>query len=262
MLERPKPRLFTFLSVLPERDKQMMLFNLGASLHGAGSQPLLLDTSAGATDCYARLLHSRMATLLDVARGERTLDDVIQPLPQGIGLALLSRHSQPDALRMHAARIADAFDTLAAQADIVLLNGMLDGDDAFPIAAMESGEIVIQVSTGPTSIKSAYILLKRLSDKLGRRRFSLLVTGGAEKEAQMVYDNIAQAASRYMATQLDFLGAIPADEHLARAAGQGRTVIDAFPSASASLAFKRIAGQFLTPSGVYGMPSGGIHLGA
>jgi flagellar biosynthesis protein FlhG len=64
-----------------------------------------------------------------------------------------------------------------------------------------------------------------------------------------------------MAIQLDFLGAVPADEHLARAAGQGRTVIDAFPLASASLAFKRIAGHFLAPAGAYGIPSGGIHLG-
>jgi flagellar biosynthesis protein FlhG len=261
MLERPKPRLFTFLSVLPAAEKQAMLFNLGASLREVASHVLLLDTSGGASEFYNKLLHPRMATLLEVARQERTLDDVIQALPQGIGLALLSRHSEPEGLRQHAARIAEAFDSLAAQSDIVLFNGVLDADDAFPIAAMESGEIVIQVSTNSTSIKSAYILLKRLSDKLGRRRFNLLVTGGSEKEAQMVYDNIAQAASRYMAIQLDFLGAVPADEHLARAAGQGRTVIDAFPLASASLAFKRIAGHFLAPVGAYGIPSGGIHLG-
>lgn len=261
MLERPKPRLFTFLSVLPAADKQAMLFNLGASLKGAASHVLLLDTSAGANDFYNKLLHPRMATLLDVACRERTLDSVVQALPQGIGLALLARQDQPDVLRQHAARIAEAFDTLAAQADIVLFNGVLNADDAFPIAAMESGEVVIQVSTNSNSIKAAYMLLKRLSDKYGRRGFSLLVTGGSEKEAQMVFDNIAQAASRYMAIQLDFLGAVPADEHLARAAGQGRTVIDAFPLASASLAFKRIAGHFLAPEGAYGIPSGGIHLG-
>ncbi|HWZ48403.1 MAG TPA: antiactivator of flagellar biosynthesis FleN protein [Herbaspirillum sp.] len=261
MLERPKPRLFTFLSVLPAVEKQSMLFNLGASLREVASHVLLLDTSSGANDFYNKLLRPRMATLLDVAREERTLDDVIQALPQGIGLALLSRQDQPEALRQHAARIAAVFDSLATQADIVMFNGVLNADDTFPIAAMESGEIVIQVSTSSISIKSAYILLKRLSDKLGRRRFSLLLTGGSEKEAQMVYDNLAQAASRYMAIDLDLLGAVPADEHLARAAGQGRTVIDAFPRASASLAFKRIAGHFLAPAGAYGIPPVGIQLG-
>src|ERR1700712_2084903 len=147
MLERPKPRLFTFLSVLPAVDKQSMLFNLGASLREVASHVLLLDTSSGANDFYNKLLRPRMATLLDVAREERTLDDVIQSLPQGIGLALLSRQDEPAALREHAGRIAAAFDSLAAQADIVMFNGVLNEDDTFPIAAMESGEIVIQVST-------------------------------------------------------------------------------------------------------------------
>lgn len=261
MLERPKPRLFTFLSVLPAVEKQAMLFNLGASLREVASHVLLLDAAGGGNDFYNKLLNARMATLLEVARQERTLDDVIQALPQGIGLALLARRGQYGSVREHAARLASVFDSLAAQADVVLFNGELDADDAFPLSAMENGEIVIQVSTNSNSIKSAYILLKRLSDKLGRRRFSLLVTGGAEKDAQTVFDNINQAASRYMAIQLDFLGAVPADEHLARAAGQGRTVIDAFPLASASLAFKRIAGHFLAPAGAYGIPSGGIHLG-
>jgi flagellar biosynthesis protein FlhG len=267
MLERPKPRLFTFLSVLPDLEKQSVLFNIGASLHAAGSHAILVD--AGVSACYTRLVGARTATLLDVARRERTLDDVIEPLKQGFSLALLARQNQPETqpdalqetLRAHAVRIAEAFDSLAEHADIVMLNGALDANDAFPITAMDDGEIVIQVSTNSTSIKSAYVLLKRLSDKLGRRRFSLLVTGGAEKEAQRVYDNIAQAASRYLATQLDFLGAIPCDEHLAQAAGQGRTVVDAYPLARASLAFKHIAGQFLMPPGAYRMPSGGIPMG-
>ena len=38
MLERPKPRLFTFLSVLPAVEKQAMLFNLGASLREVASR--------------------------------------------------------------------------------------------------------------------------------------------------------------------------------------------------------------------------------
>lgn len=260
MLERPKTRLFTFFSVLSAVEKQAMLFNLGASLREVVSHVLLLDAACCGNDFYNKLLNTHMATLLDVARQERTLDDVIQALPQGIGLALLARREQFGTVREHAASLSAVFCSLAAQADIVLFNGELDADDSLPLAAMETCEIVVQLSTNSNSIKSAYMLLKRLIHKLGRRRFSVLVTGGAEKEAQMVFNNINQASSRYMAIQLDFLGAVPADEHLARAAGQGRTVIDAFPLASASLAFKSIAGHFLLPASAYGVPSGGIHL--
>jgi flagellar biosynthesis protein FlhG len=44
-----------------------------------------------------------------------------------------------------------------------------------------------------------------------------------------------------MQIELEFFGSIPADDHLSRAAKLGRSVIDAFPLASASTAFKQIA---------------------
>jgi flagellar biosynthesis protein FlhG len=112
---------------------------------------------------------------------------------------------------------------------------------------MASSEIVVQVSTSAASIKSAYSLIKRLSNTLGRRPFSLLVTGASEVEAKRVYDNIAQAASRYLAIQLISVGSVPADEHLNRAAHLGRAVIDAFPLAGASVAFRQLAGRLAVP---------------
>jgi flagellar biosynthesis protein FlhG len=42
------------------------------------------------------------------------------------------------------------------------------------------------------------------------------------------------------------MGAVPADEYLQRAARLGRAVVDAFPLAGASVAFRRLAGRFAT----------------
>jgi len=44
-----------------------------------------------------------------------------------------------------------------------------------------------------------------------------------------------------MQIELEFFGAIPKDEHLTKAAKLGRSVVDAFPLASASSALKQIA---------------------
>ena len=44
-----------------------------------------------------------------------------------------------------------------------------------------------------------------------------------------------------MQIELEFFGAIPKDDHLTKAAKLGRSVIDAFPLAAASKAFKQIA---------------------
>jgi flagellar biosynthesis protein FlhG len=147
--------------------------------------------------------------------------------------------SGPDETR----RLAKAFDVLVKQTGIVIVDGEFDGE-AFPVPVMASSEIVVQVSNSATSIKAAYSMIKRLNQELGRRPFGILVTGASESEAKVVYDNMAQAASRYLAVNLVSMGSVPADEYLQRAARLGRAVVDAFPLAGASVAFRQLAGRF------------------
>ncbi len=246
MLAGPKPRVFTFLSAASGEEKGAMLVNLGASLAQAGRDVLLLDACVDVEGIAARLDAVRGASLLQVARRERALDDVIQQMPQGFGVATLKRGAQKagtDAEQTQ--RLDDAFSVLATRADIVVVDAELDQNDAFAIPALTQSEIVVQVSNSPASIKSAYSIIKRLNGRLGRRPFSILVTGASDKEAQVVYDNMAQAANRYLAVKLNSMGSVPADEHLKRAMHLGRAVVDAFPLAGASVAFRRLAGRFV-----------------
>ena len=264
MLERPTPRVFTFFSVLPDDEKGAMLINLAASLAAADHNALLVDACMTPSVILSRFGGVAVATLLDVARQERHLDEAVRMVPEGFALARLSRKNVSASTHPQASRLAQIFDGLTEESDITLINGELNDDELLPVPAMEMGEIVVHMSTSPTSIKAAYVLLKGLSDKLGRRPFNLLVSGGSDAEAQMVYANMAQAANRYLAAQLHFMGSIPADEHIRRASGQGRTVLEAFPLAGATLAFKRLADQFSLSNltkGTYGMATDGASLG-
>jgi flagellar biosynthesis protein FlhG len=247
MLSGPKPRVFTFLSAASGEEKAAMLVNLGASLAQAGREVLLLDACLASEGVSAQLDAVRAPTLLQVARQERALDDVVQAMPQGFGVAALARGPHRAAAKepQQAKRIAQAFGVLAARSDIVLADAELDSEDNFALAPLAEGGIVVQVANSPESIKSAYALIKRLNGRLGRRPFQLLVTGATEQEAQRVHRNIADAASRYLAVAVHSMGAVPADEHVRRASRLGRTVVDAFPLAGASVAFRRLAGRFV-----------------
>jgi flagellar biosynthesis protein FlhG len=145
-----------------------------------------------------------------------------------------------------ARRLAKTFDVLVKQSagSIVMVDGEFSPEGAFPVPIMASSEIVVQVSTSAASITNAYALIKRLSLHLGRRPFGILVTGATEAEAKVVYDNMSSAATRYLAVTLSSMGSVPADEYLHRAARLGRAVVDAFPLAGASVAFRRLAGRF------------------
>ncbi len=256
ILAGPKPRIVTCISATASLDKSTMLANLGASIAATGNTVLLLDACAAPRGIAAQLGMGPGATLQDVARQERALNEVAQQMPQGFGVVTLTRGPlRRGALDADSARrLSNAFGVLASQTDILLVDTELDCDDALPVAAMANGEIVVQVSPDAASIKAAYGIIKRLNTQLGRRPFSVLVTGAQEKEAKQVFDNMAQAASRYLAVQLRSVGSVPADEHVTRAAKLGRSVTEAYPLARASVAFRRLAECFGLAQGQ--MPGG------
>ncbi|QAU34331.1 antiactivator of flagellar biosynthesis FleN protein [Janthinobacterium sp. 17J80-10] len=251
MLAGPRPRVFTFLSALPDEEKNAMLTNLGASLVRSGSDVLMLDARAAAGGIAAQLDAPRRASLLDVARQEGRMSELVQSMPQGFGVARLAHATVQARSQLEAAvqddllmrRLGQAFGTLAREHDIVVVDGELGVDDGFALPALAGGEIVVQVSNSAASIKAAYSMIKRLTSALGRRPISVVVSGVDERQAGVVHDNIAQVASRYLATRVELLGSVPADEHVGRAARLGRSVVEAFPLAGASLAFRKLAGR-------------------
>lgn len=252
MLAGPKPRIVTFLSATPADDKGAMLVNLGASLAQSGNDMLLVDACERDYGVARRLGMDDGAGLLQVARQECALNQVIHAAPQGFSVVNMA-HVVPAQARttyQDLRRLAKTFDVLVKQAagSIVIVDGEFSDDGSFPVPIMASSEIVVQVSTSATSITNAYALIKRLSQHLGRRPFGILVTGATEAEAKIVYDNMSSAATRYLAVPLSFMGSVPADEYLQRAARLGRAVVDAFPLAGASVAFRRLAGRFARSS--------------
>lgn len=245
MLSGPKPRIVTFLSATPSDDKGAMLVNLGASLAQSGGDVMIVDACSRDYGVAQRLGVDRGPTLLQVARQECALNQVIHPVPQGFSVAHMMRGQHGLMSNDEARRLAKTFDVLVKQAgSIVMVDGEFLEDGSFPVPIMASSEIVVQVSTSATSITNAYALIKRLSQHLGRRPFGILVTGATEAEAKVVYDNMSSAATRYLAVTLTSMGSVPADEYLHRAARLGRAVVDAFPLAGASVAFRRLAGRF------------------
>lgn len=247
LLAGPKPRIVSLVSSLGSVEKSATLMNLATSLSKAGSNVLLLDACSPSNGLAQRLGFARAATLTQVARQERALNEAVQMTTLGFGVATLARECLSGTLNdaAEARRLANAVGVLASQNDIMLIDAELDADGGFPLPAMQRGEIVVQVANSGSSITSAYAIIKRLNARLGRRSFGVLVSGASEAEARLVFENMAQAASRYLAVPLCSMGWVPADADLGRASRLGRPVVDAFPMALASVAFRRLASRFV-----------------
>ncbi|MCM1129925.1 MAG: hypothetical protein NC211_08355 [Alistipes senegalensis] len=242
-----RQRLYTCLSAVQHHNnKNHVLFNLAASLCRSGSSVMLLDAtcSPDGVGHYQPQSHTS-ATLAQVARREYAVEDVFYRTPQGFDVVCLADQAgEVGHMPSFRKNLNLSFESAAGEADVVLIDACLDRDGGFPLAAMEENAQVLLVEDTEKSIKEAYMLIKRVSGRFGRMPFGVLVSGSEENRSQAIFRNMAQAAAHYLGIQLYDLGYVPKDDHMAKAASLGRCVVDAFPMALSSFAFRRIAGMF------------------
>ena len=249
MLFGAKPRFVTFLSALEHDDRVSTLVNLSAGLARQGNDVVLLDARSTGLCTMAWMDLPVYVTLLDVAREQGAIKDAIVSTSHGFGLASIARYQcimadmVPSVSGELAYRLDKVVDIVGKRSDVVLVDGELDQYDGLATPALEQGEIVIQVTNHPDSIKLAYSLIKRAHGKFGRRSYGVLVTGVNDAQARRVFATMAQVAGSFLSVPLNFVGYVPDDVYLQRASRSGRSVFDAFPLAGASVAFARLAQQ-------------------
>jgi len=241
IMAAPKPRVVSILSASASQDQPRMMTNLAASIRCHGSDVLIVHASQESRETSYEI--EKMPALLDVAIEKSTLLSAIKSSSHGFYVAKLMHKNQvytPLDSKV-SSQLNRIFDSLARQYEIVLVDATLNNNHLLPLKTLNESEILIQLTRHPESIKKAYMLIKQICSQLGRRPFGIIVDDATEAQAQIVFRNISQVARRFMQVELEFFGAIPPDEHLSRAAKLGRAVIDAFPLATASTAFKEIA---------------------
>ena len=241
IMATPKPRVVSIIAASSTQDQPRMMTNLAASIRGQGSEVLIVHASKASREASYEI--NDQPALFDVANETATLADAIKSTSHGVSVAKLLHKSQ-----VNIPLDADAgvelnriFDALAGEYEIVLVDATLNDEYVLPLKTLNESEILIQLTRNPESIKDAYTLIKQICSQLGRRSFGIIVDDATEAQAQAVFKNIAQVARRFMQIELEFFGAIPNDDHLRKAAKLGRSVVDAFPMATASTAFKLIA---------------------
>jgi flagellar biosynthesis protein FlhG len=234
-------RIVTVASGKAGAGKTTTVINLAAYLARTGKKVLIIDENAGANNLSTTLGLNAHRDLLDVIRRDKTLEQVIVAhsegqyiLPAGRGMRVLDKLSAGDQ-----AHLIGCFAHLAQPMDVVLIDTVPGRSSRLLPLNFSGHELLVVVSPEPTSITSAYALIKHNSAQHhDKQRFHILVNkAGTEAEAQMIFDNMGSAAMRYLGVSLDFVGFIPPDDKLCL----GRAVAEAFPAAVSASAFRSVA---------------------
>jgi flagellar biosynthesis protein FlhG len=241
IMAAPKPRVVSILSTSPGRDQAHLMANLATPITAEGNDVLILHASHESSESIYEI--SKLPALLDVINENSLLLNAIKNAGNGFSVAkLMPSHQLSKPLdSILSDQLNKIFIGLTRQYEIILVDAALNTDDVLPIQALNEGEIIIKLSRHPESIKESYTLIKKIYNQLGSRSFGIIVDNASEVQARSIFSNISDVAKRFMQIELEYFGAIPPDVHLTRAAKLGRTVLDAFPLATASAAFKQIA---------------------
>ncbi|MDI1299735.1 MotR [Methylotenera sp.] len=245
IMAAPKPRVVSIISAANTQDQPRMMTNLAASIFDQGSDVLVVHASQDSREVKYGIdkSPSLFDVIVEMNSEVLSISDAISSTSYGFNVGkLMQKHQFNLAMDSDESELTNQLlNELAHQYDIVLVDATLNKDKLLPLKILNNGEIIIQLTRQPESITNAYALIKQICSELGRRSFGIIVDNATDAQAQIVFRNISQVARRFMQIELEFFGSIPSDDHLSRAAKLGRSVIDAFPLANASTAFKQIA---------------------
>lgn len=219
--------------------------NISLALADLGKRVVLLDADFGLANVDVMLGLNPQRTLAEVMNGECELRDVLLPGPGGVRIVPASSgtKSMVEMTPMQHAGLIQAFSEIGDQIDVLVVDTAAGIGDSVTSFVRAAQEVIMVVCDEPTSITDAYALIKLLSRDHGMTKFRVLANmAHSPQEGRNIYAKLVNVTERFLDdVTLQYLGAIPYDEAVRKAAQKQQAVYQAFPRSRSSVAYKSIA---------------------
>ena len=239
LLNQSRLRTIAVASAAAGAGRTTVTVNLAVALAQKGHDVLVLDADSGHNSAAWLLNAEPGADLLEGWHGAAGVERVIAVGCAGVRLicAKVAMRALPRATARHAEDLARLFHTLHQSAGVVLVDAPA-GDLSLVSAARET-----LLVAGPqlSAITDSYRLLKRLH-ACGPQRVHVLVNRVMNKaHGDTIFGNLSSTSRRFLNLPLEFIGQLPDDARLARAAQMRQPVVEAFGDAASASAFRDCA---------------------
>jgi flagellar biosynthesis protein FlhG len=225
--------------------KTNVVANLAFAFTRLGKKVLILDADLGLANIDVLLGLTPQYTIQHLLSREKTVFEILTQGPGGMSVLPASSGvlELVDLDESQKLLLMNELDLIAETVDILLIDtgaGISSNVLYFNLAAEES---IVVMTPEPTSITDAYALIKVLSQRYRKERFTLLVNSAQSgQEAKEAFRKISMAVDRFLGSiSLDYLGFIPFDEKLPLAVKHQRPVLEIYPQALSSRSFMEMA---------------------
>lgn len=222
--------------------KTSLICNIAARFGQLGQEVLLIDADLGLANVDILMGVSPRATLEQLFRGDKSLEDILLPgppgvtiLPSGSGVKELTHLSDEQIMQL-----MTALDELDRHFDVLLIDtGAGIGKNVLDFNAAAQ-DVLVVTNPEPTAITDAYAIIKVLARDHGVRRFQLIVNSVRQpKQGVEVYRTITTVADKHMTDvpglDIQYLGHVVYDENVSRAVLDRRLLIEGRPESPAAL---------------------------
>jgi len=217
--------------------------NFAYLLSKRGKKTLLLDADTGLANVDVILGITPNYNLSHLLHGEKNLAEVIVEGPGGIKI-LPSASGIQDMAELskgHKLTLLEELEGLDEDVDFMLIDTAAGISGNVMYFNMAAKEVIVVVSTEPTSLTDAYALIKMLYQGYRTRRFMLLVNMvGDATEAKGVYQRLNNATNHFLGFPIEYLGYIPLDPNVPKAVKKQKLLAQSFPDSKATVSMTEI----------------------
>ncbi len=218
--------------------KTNVVANLAYSLRKKGQRVLVFDADIGLGNVDILLGLAPKFNLQHVLQGQKKIEEIIVEGPGGVNILPATSGVQELTHLDKEARLilVEELDRISDQYDYLLFDtgaGISPNVTYFCCAAHE---ILVVVSTEPTSLTDAYALIKVLNQKHGQKQFRLVVnTVKSEREAKEIFKHLSAVTDRFLdSVSINYLGYIVSDPNVPKAVRQQKPFLELYPYSKVS----------------------------
>ena len=249
--QTPEPTLFSsrVMAIASGKGgvgKTNVVAGLAMSLAQQGQRVVVLDADFGLANLDILLGLTPEFTLEHVLRGENLMEEILLDGPFGIRIIPASSGVQ-ELTRLDASaelRLIQGLQRISAESDWLLIDTAAGIHDSVIKLLMAAQEVLLVTTPEPTALVDAYAMVKVVHLRDPHKPLWLLINNSqSQEEAEETIEQLQAATHRFLDRELHVLGMLPADPFILQSVRQQRGVVDLFPHAPSSLAFRAAAQQ-------------------
>lgn len=226
--------------------KSNVSVNLAVALAQQNKNVMLLDADLGLANVDIMLgLHTKY-NLSHVIQGLCHLSDIILRGPSGIQVipAASGTEFMTQLSAVEHQGIIDSFNELTDDLDYMIIDTAAGISDTVLSFARSSQEIIVVVCDEPTSLTDAYALIKVMNKRYNWTHFHILANMvRTMKDGRDLFNKLFRVSEQFLDVHLDYLGAIPFDDHIHQSVKKQKPVVMMYPESIAAISLRELAGN-------------------